>query len=131
MVITTKYNKVFLVDDNPMDNMVNSQLISNSGFAANPVVFEGGNETLEALRNADPGDLPELIFLDIRMPGMDGFQFLQEFEKLGSPVTDKCKIILLSTSDTFQDLNRANKSKFVKRFLNKPLTAEMLAAIHI
>lgn len=131
MTVKAKYNKVFLVDDNPMDNMVNSQLITSVGFAASPVSYESGAETLEVLRKSDPSDLPEIIFLDIRMPGMDGFQFLEEYAKLGEAVTGKCKVILLSTSDTFQDLNRANKNKYVRRFLNKPLTEQMLAAINL
>lgn len=131
MTASKKYNKVFLVDDNPMDNMVNAQLITTVGFSESPVVFEGGDATLQSLRNADPADLPEIIFLDIRMPGMDGFQFLDEFAKLGEEVTRRCKVILLSTSDTFKDLNRANKNRFVRRFLNKPLTAEMLSAINL
>ncbi|HEX5001229.1 MAG TPA: response regulator [Bacteroidia bacterium] len=129
--MSTKYKKVFLVDDNPMDNMVNAQLISSVGFAVNPVVLNGGTDTLDMLKKAAPSELPELIFLDIRMPEMDGFQFLEEFEKLGEAITRHCKIILLSTSDTFKDLNRANKNKLVRRFLNKPLTSEMLAAINL
>jgi CheY-like chemotaxis protein len=131
MTDSTKYKKVFLVDDNPMENLVNAQLITSMGFANQPVVFEGGSATLESLRKTDPSELPDLIFLDIRMPQMDGFQFLEEFEKLGEAITRKCKVILLSTSDTFKDLNRANKNKFVRRFLNKPLTSDMLNAINL
>jgi len=65
------------------------------------------------------------------MPEMDGFQFLEEFEKLQVSIQQKCKVIMLSTSDSFKDLNRANKSKFVKKFLNKPLTENILQAINV
>lgn len=132
MVTTAvKYLNVMLVDDNPMDNMVNGQLITNAGFAKNVNVFETGRDTLEFLKGAAADELPEVIFLDIIMPGMDGFQFLEEFEKLDASIRSRCKVILLSSSDSFKDLNRANKNKLVRKFLNKPLTIEMLAAINL
>lgn len=132
-MITTdvKYATVLLVDDNPMDNMVHSQLITGSGFAKKTTTFETAKDTLEFLKKASPEELPQLIFLDIIMPVMDGFQFLEEFEKLGDGITSRCKIVMLSSSDSFKDLNRANKNKLVRKFLNKPLTIEMLAAINI
>ena len=126
-----KYSNVMLVDDNPMDNMVNGQLIDSCGFAKKHKAFESAMETLQFLRTAAPQDLPEVIFLDIIMPGMDGFQFLDEFEKLSDDIRKRCKIVLLSSSDSFKDLNRANKNKLVKKFLNKPLTIEMLSAINV
>jgi CheY-like chemotaxis protein len=65
------------------------------------------------------------------MPVMDGFQFLEAFENLNETIQKKCKIIMLSTSDSFKDLNRANKSRFVHKFLNKPLNEQVLGAINI
>lgn len=131
MEVAVKYKSVMLVDDNPMDNMYNRQLIESAGFSTKVNKYETARETLEFLKKASADELPEIIFLDIIMPGMDGFQFLEEFEKLGEGVTKKCRVILLSTSDSFKDLNRANKNKLVKKFLNKPLTIEMLSAINI
>ncbi len=132
MVTTAvKYALVMLVDDNPMDNMVNGQLIKSSAFANKIKSFEAGKSMLDFLKTADIEELPELIFLDIIMPGMDGFQFMDEFEKLDESIRKKCKVVMLSSSDSFKDLNRANKNKLVRKFLNKPLTIEMLAAINI
>ena len=132
MVTTAvKYSIVMLVDDNPMENMVNGQLMTSSGFTKKINSFETGNDMLDFLKSADPEELPEVIFLDIIMPGMDGFQFLEEFEKLDESVRKRCRVVMLSSSDSFKDLNRANKNKLVRKFLNKPLTIEMLAAINV
>jgi CheY-like chemotaxis protein len=75
--------------------------------------------------------LPDLIFLDIMMPIMDGFGFLDEFAKLPDDITQKCKIVMLSTSESFKDLNKANKNRFVYKFLNKPLNEQVLTALNV
>ena len=127
----TRYDKVLLIDDNSMDNFINKKLLETGNFAANIIPHESAAEALAYLKNEKPDHLPQIIFLDINMPGMDGFQFLDEFEKLPASVHDKCKIIMLSTSENFKDLNRANKNPLVKKFLNKPLTSPILKAIQI
>lgn len=129
--MNVKYPKVLLLDDNALDNFVNKKLIENNRFAGKIEVFESGPEVLIYLQEEDTNQLPDIIFLDIMMPGMDGFKFLEEFEKLDESIHKKCKIIMLSTSDSFKDLNRANKSRFVYKFLNKPLNEQVLSAIII
>lgn len=131
MEIQLKYNSVLLLDDNDIDNMVNKKLIENGKFCKEILVHVSARETLNFLKSQNTEELPDVIFLDIMMPGMDGFAFLEEFEKLPDSIHKKCKVIMLSTSDSFKDLNRANKNKFVRKFLNKPLTEEMLAAINL
>jgi len=126
-----RYSKVLLIDDNSLDNFVNKKLIESTYFATEVVMHQSPIEALSYLTSLDIEALPEVIFLDIMMPEMDGFQFLDEFEKLQVSIQQKCKVIKLSTSDSFKDLNRANKSKFVKKFLNKPLTENILQAINV
>ena len=125
------YNSVMLVDDNSLDNFINKKLLETNGFAEVVTTFLSPIEALAFLQKATPAELPEVIFLDIMMPEMDGFAFLDEFEKLPESTQKNCKIIMLSTSESFRDLNRANKNRFVKKFLNKPLTAQIISAIKV
>lgn len=128
--MSKKYNNVLVVDDSEAEQLMIKQVISNSDFCDKTSTYTSAKQTLDFLTTTPVEQLPEIIFLDIVMPEMDGFAFLDEFEKLPEAIHKKCKIILLSSSDSFKDLNRANKNRFVKRFLNKPLTDSMLQAIN-
>ncbi len=127
------YNSVMLVDDNEIDNIINEKIIEANSFADRILVFQTGQEALEFLEanQNDEKNLPEIVFLDINMPIMDGFQFLEDFEKFSEIVLDKCKIIMLSSSISPKDIDRAASSKYVKKYLNKPLNARYLEAITV
>jgi len=131
--MSTRYPLVMLVDDNELDNFINKKLVEADSFAGATTIHTSAQRALEYLKNnaSDDGQIPDLIFLDIMMPEMDGFGFLDAFDKLPDSVKSKSRIVMLSTSDSFKDLNRANQNKYVKRFLNKPLNAQILAALSI
>ncbi|MCX6274231.1 MAG: response regulator [Bacteroidetes bacterium] len=130
---TPKYDLVMLIDDNELDNFVNKKMIEVESFAGATTIHPSAVSALEYLKKNEgaPELIPGLIFLDIMMPEMDGFGFLDAFDKLADAVKAKSKIVMLSTSDSFKDLNRANQNKHVKRFLNKPLSAQVLSALNI
>ncbi len=125
-----RFAKVLLLDDNTVDNIVNRKLIEETHFAATILPYESGMEVLNYLRNENPEELPQIIFLDILMPIMDGFRFLDEYAVLSPEIHSRIKIIMLSTSESFEHLNRANKNRFVYKFLNKPLNEMVLDAIN-
>ena len=132
-VATKKYYAVMLVDDNEIDNLINQKMIEAAGISEHIFVHSGAKSAIEFLKNIEklakvPVDLylPEVIFLDIDMPLMDGFQFLDEFEKLSDSIKNHCNIVMLTSSLNPQDMNKAKKNQFVLKYLNKPLTQENL-----
>jgi CheY-like chemotaxis protein len=128
MSTSARYPVVMLVDDNELDNFINKKLLENENFADTILVHQSAQSALDELKKMDKG--PDIIFLDIMMPHMDGFAFLEEFGKLSDQVK-KSRIIMLSTSESFKDLNRANQNKHVYKFLNKPLSKQVLEAIQL
>src|SRR6187397_1992235 len=107
--MSTRYPLVMLVDDNELDNFINKKLVEGDSFASETTIHTSGESALEYLKGyaSESSRIPDLIFLDIMMPEMDGFAFLDAFDKLPDSVKSKCRIVMLSTSDSFKDLNRA------------------------
>ncbi|WMJ72879.1 response regulator [Cytophagaceae bacterium ABcell3] len=128
-----KYHAVMLVDDNEIDNLINQKMIEASDLCEHIFVHSGAKSAIEFLKNIEklatgPVEmfLPEIIFLDIDMPLMDGFQFLDEFDKLSESIKSQCKIVMLTSSLNPQDMNKAKKNQYVLKYINKPLTHENL-----
>ncbi len=120
-----------LIDDNEIDNLINQKMIEAASVTENIYTHTGAKSAIEFLRNMEKMDmadkvLPDVIFLDIDMPLMDGFQFLDEFEKLSATAKKKCKIVMLTSSINPQDFNRSKKYTNVKLYLNKPLSHESI-----
>ena len=124
-----------LVDDNEIDNLINQKMLEGTNFSERIHVYTSGKSALEYLqnlqrdKNLDPNLIPEIIFLDINMPLMDGFQFLDEFEKLNAVITKRGKVVMLTTSINPSDKNQSSKYKHVVTFINKPLTQDYLDSI--
>ncbi|GAB3332076.1 response regulator [Marivirga atlantica] len=124
-------NCVLLVDDDEATNFINQMVIEESCCAEKIVVRESGFEALEYLTSTENGEhpQPDLIFLDINMPGMDGFEFLEEYEKLTTEQKGKHVVVMLTTSVNPDDKDRAAKFKEVDQFMHKPLTSEMFVEV--
>jgi len=122
---------VMLVDDNDTDNFISRRIIEITNFAQRVEIKNSGKSALEYLdEHKDNMDmLPDIIFLDINMPIVDGFVFLYEFEKFYSNLKNKCKVIILSSSDNKRDIDKIVNNENVIKFITKPLTETALEEI--
>ncbi len=131
-----KIKAVMLIDDNEIDNLINQKMIEAANLCENIYTHTGAKSAIEFLKNLEKmaksvhDFFPELIFLDIDMPLMDGFQFLDEFEKLSNETKNKIRIIMLTSSINPQDMSKAKKYPYVKKYINKPLTQENLEKLN-
>lgn len=131
-----RYRTVMLIDDNEIDNLINQKMIEAASIAENIYTHTGAKSAIEFLRNMEKLEiagqvLPDVIFLDIDMPLMDGFQFLDEFEKLSNATKGMCKIVMLTSSINPQDFSRSKKYTNVKLYLNKPLSNESIQKVNV
>ena len=126
-----KFSLVMLVDDNDTDNFISKRIIEITKFAENVEIKNSGKSALEYLEEhkEDVEKLPDIIFLDINMPIVDGFVFLYEFEKFTEIVRNKCKVIILSSSDNKRDIDKIVNNDHVIKFVTKPLTENALSEI--
>lgn len=119
---------VLLVDDSEFDRLYTSVILGKTGLPWAVQECESGAEALRAIAQA-PGPAA-LILLDVNMPGMDGFEFLDAFEQLPAAQRGHTTVVMLSSSPLDTDRQRALAHPVVKDYLVKPLTqpqAERLA----
>lgn len=128
-----KLSKVLLVDDSEATNYMNRYFFNKLGICDNIEVTTNGQKGLDYLMSIPKEkwntDLPELIMLDIKMPIMGGFEFLDEYEKFPIEMRQSITTVLLTTSMSIEDRDRAEQYQSVKSFLNKPLSVTQLREI--
>lgn len=121
-----KLNCVLLIDDDEPTNVLTQMIIEESGHTTHIEVAQSGQEALEYLLktkdNNTDSPSPDLIFLDINMPAMNGWEFLEEYKKLD--LERKVIIVMLTTSLFPEDKTKADEMKEISAFENKPLTEE-------
>ncbi|SNR29899.1 response regulator [Flavobacterium sp. ov086] len=125
------FKKILVIDDNPTDRYIAKRMAEKYLFAEEIILQESALEALEYIRSLEnvPHLLPQIIFLDINMPGMNGYEFLDEYTKLAEVIRANCIILMITTSIHPDDLKRAQNNPSVFRFLNKPLDKEKFRLI--
>lgn len=124
-------NKILLIDDNEADNYLHRMIISEADVTESIVDRRDGVSALEYLKTMEESELPELIFLDINMPRMNGWEFLEAYNELPFAKKQSVLVIMLTTSIFPKDRQRAEHLPNFSGFLNKPLTEEdLLQLLH-
>ncbi len=129
MELNTDTEKCALfIDDDKATNFINQHLAINSNLFNKVITANGAEEALIYLKKANEGDniLPSIIFLDINMPAMVGWDFLNEYENLIFLENKKIKIYMLSSSSRKEDIKKANFNKNISGFITKPITKQNL-----
>jgi CheY-like chemotaxis protein len=129
LIAMKKINCILLIDDSPADNEYHAIKIRKADVCEHIEIATSGLKALAYLRQSGQSETmpkPDLIFLDINMPGMNGFEFLEEYKKLEEKLKSKVVIIMLTTSLNPDDEKRARENKDITEFQHKPLSVERL-----
>lgn len=121
--------KIMLVDDNVIDRLVHRRLLEIHKIGESVVEYSSADEAINFLtsnrQNSD--ELPDLILLDIMMPGMDGFDFMVHFSKLKDQFIKPPLVFMLSSTNDESDIRKVRNNADVIKMLNKPFSPESLA----
>lgn len=118
-----QFDAIFLVDDDPINNLINKRLLGKVGISEQIIEFLEGEDALSKIYD-EPSENNLLIFLDINMPVLNGWEFLEKYVESFPNRHDK--IVILSSSIDFQDRQKANGFEIVSGFLEKPLTLDKI-----
>ncbi len=124
--MTDCFKTCLLIDDNYIDNFVTRKILEVSKFADTIIVVRSATEAIKSLQ--DGIVKPDVKFLDVRMPLMSGFEFLEAYDKINIDKTG-IKIFMLSSSLDPLDIRKSMDNKYITQFLHKPLTQKALEAL--
>jgi CheY-like chemotaxis protein len=130
--LSKKPELVLLIDDDEAVNMLNTIILRKSGLAENIVAVQSGEKGLEALMEFQTENRwPGIIFVDINMPGICGWEFIERFKKNFLQFKDRCLICVLSSSLDPRDRENAKQSDMVDSFISKPLSIDAATSLGI
>ncbi|WP_339608747.1 response regulator [uncultured Roseivirga sp.] len=123
-----KLNSILLIDDNPADNLYHKMIIEGEEVTDSVKIAEDGVEAIDYLKSTFDGKYPQpdLVFLDINMPRMNGWEFLEEYSRLNASQKGRSLLMMLSTSNTIEDKRKSEQYDFILGYGSKPLTVTML-----
>ena len=127
-----KFKNVLLIDDDPLTILICEKMMAITGFCDNVNATMNGTLGLNYLRekvDSDHENIPQIILLDLNMPPLNGWEFLDQFAQIAPSIETAPPIYILSSTVDPEDLKRAMSYASVKGFISKPLTKEQLDAI--
>lgn len=131
--LNTRFERVMIIDDNIIDLYIASRIITKNNFGESVLKYSAAEEALKYLQeNHDNFSmLPQIIFVDIYMPLMTGFEFLEAYDKLPSTLKNYCKAFIISSTIDDNDIAKANRNENVVGFLVKPINKDFLDRIRL
>ncbi len=117
-------DSVMLIDDNEIDIFITKRLLEFNNFSHSICSACSGRDALDQLKNHE--NLPDVIFLDLNMPVLNGFRFLKELSKLPDSVKKSVQVVVLTSSENKKDMKRATENPVVVKYISKPLTHEKI-----
>ncbi|MFV8327746.1 response regulator [Flavobacterium sp. ZS1P14] len=129
--LQSKFETVMLIDDNTIDLYISSRLIIKNYFGKKVLEYSDAKEALKYLQDNQENiaELPQVIFVDIYMPLMSGFEFLEAYDKLSPALKKNCRAYIVSSTIDNEDIARAKRNKNVVCFQVKPITKQFLDLI--
>lgn len=129
--IQPKFERVMIIDDNTIDLYITKRLIIKNNFGKKVLEYDAATEALKYLQDNQDNIpiLPLIIFIDIYMPGMSGFEFMESYDKLPTTLKKYCKTFIISSTIDENDIERSRLDKNLTAFQVKPITKEFLDSI--
>ncbi|SFQ76823.1 response regulator [Hymenobacter arizonensis] len=118
-----------LIDDDSIGVFLTERLLKREGFDGNITSFSSAQDALEHLQAAEPNSLPQLIFLDLNMPVMDGWEFLDALKPQETQLLGRCHVYILTSSLAHSDACRIREFPLVAGLIHKPLDAAQIHAV--
>ncbi|MEJ7778732.1 MAG: response regulator [Daejeonella sp.] len=127
----TSFPHFIIIDDSQLDCFIGEKIIQNSGTFSSVRSYCDASEAFEIIKNSDPlaADAMTIIILDIQMPLMNGFQFVEAFEKLPEEIQSNYAIFMFSSSINDNDRNRMENHPCIRKFYSKPISKGVVASL--
>jgi response regulator RpfG family c-di-GMP phosphodiesterase len=117
----SRYSTVMVIDDNKIDRMLLEHMLLSMNYAKEVMSFEEPKKALDYLRNKHIIKIPEIIFLDLNLPIMNGYEFLNAFKYLPKEITSGIKVILVTSSSDERDIQKSSEYSRVIQYIIKPI----------
>lgn len=121
--------KTYLIDDDELGIYLSEQLLRAEGFSSSICTFQSAEDALATLVSGNKDALPQVVFLDLNMPLMNGWQFLDALEPYERRLRGNCHIYILTSSLALADLEKSRHYNLVAGLIHKPLDSEEIRAI--
>lgn len=122
---------IWIIDDDPIYQIIMKKIVNRSGLFSSAYSFSNGKDAIDSLKEIirNDGVLPDFILLDIEMPVLDGWGFMDEIAILKSQIDKEIKIYISSSSIAIEDKERAKNNNYILGYMSKPVSQEDLIKI--